>query len=184
MRLDAGDAASKLSDKRKKIAQNVKSEVENSLKFLDIKNAVFEVRLNKNVPEKGSDNFLISGNENYSFTSRGIDEIEFFISTNIGEDPKPLSKTASGGEISRIMLALKSTLAKNDKLPILIFDEIDTGISGRVAQKVGSVLQSLASLSSDNFYYTFTANSRVRRFSLCGGEENYGIKSGKFNQKT
>ena len=59
--------------------------------------------------------------------------------------PKPLAKTASGGEISRIMLALKSILAKNDKLPLLIFDEIDTGVSGRIAQKVGQSLKNLAS---------------------------------------
>ena len=66
-------------------------------------------------------------------------------STNIGEDVKPLAKVASGGEVSRIMLALKSVLAKSDKLPLLIFDEIDSGISGNVAQKVGTALKSLAS---------------------------------------
>ncbi len=63
---------------------------------------------------------------------------------NLGEDLKPLVKVASGGEVSRIMLALKSSLARNDKLPILIFDEIDTGISGRIAQKVGNKLKSLS----------------------------------------
>ena len=71
--------------------------------------------------------------------------LEFFISTNPGEDLKSLAKVASGGEVSRIMLALKSTLAKNDKLPLLIFDEIDVGVSGRIAQKVGNALNNLAS---------------------------------------
>jgi len=70
--------------------------------------------------------------------------VEFYISTNIGEDLKPLAKVASGGEVSRIMLALKTILAKNDKFPLLIFDEIDTGVSGRIAQKVGKALKSLS----------------------------------------
>lgn len=70
------------------------------------------------------------------FTSNGYDEVEFLISTNPGETPKPLGKIASGGELSRIMLALKTVLANNDKIETLIFDEIDTGISGRTAQKV------------------------------------------------
>ena len=70
------------------------------------------------------------------FTSNGYDEVEFLISTNPGETPKPLGKIASGGELSRIMLALKTVLANNDEIETLIFDEIDTGISGRTAQKV------------------------------------------------
>lgn len=70
------------------------------------------------------------------FTANGYDEAEFLISTNPGEDLKPLSKVASGGELSRIMLALKTVLAENDAIETLIFDEIDTGISGRTAQKV------------------------------------------------
>ena len=80
----------------------------------------------------------------YTADSKGVDEIEFFISTNIGEDCKPLAKVASGGEVSRIMLGLKTILAKNDKLPLLIFDEIDTGVSGRIALKVGQALRNLA----------------------------------------
>jgi len=82
--------------------------------------------------------------KSYEANYSGYDEVEFFISTNRGEDPKPLVKVASGGEVSRIMLALKTILAKNDKLPLLIFDEIDTGVSGRIAQKVGQALKSLA----------------------------------------
>lgn len=70
------------------------------------------------------------------FTSNGYDEVEFLISTNPGETPKPLGKIASGGELSRIMLALKTVLVNNDEIETLIFDEIDTGISGRTAQKV------------------------------------------------
>ena len=88
---------------------------------------------------------MIADGKFYAATSKGIDEVEFFISTNPGEDVKPLTKVASGGEVSRIMLALKSTLAKNDKLPLLIFDEIDVGVSGRIAQKVGFTLKNLSS---------------------------------------
>ena len=92
----------------------------------------------------GNENFIIVDNKHYQYSSKGIDEVEFFISTNKGEDPKPLVKVASGGEVSRIMLALKSTLANNDKLPLLIFDEIDVGVSGRIAQKVGQSLKELS----------------------------------------
>jgi len=75
----------------------------------------------------------------------GVDIVEFYITTNKGEDLKPLAKTASGGEISRVMLAIKSVMAKTEKLPLLVFDEIDNGISGRIAQKVGHVLKTLSS---------------------------------------
>ncbi len=75
----------------------------------------------------------------------GADRVEFYISTNLGEEPKPLTKIASGGEISRIMLALKTILAKHQKFPILVFDEIDAGISGSVASKVGQSMHDLAS---------------------------------------
>ena len=71
-------------------------------------------------------------------------EIEFLISTNEGEPEKPLSKIASGGEMSRIMLAIKNVLAANDEVKTLIFDEIDAGISGRAAQKVGIKLKETA----------------------------------------
>lgn len=76
--------------------------------------------------------------------SGGRDAVEFFISTNPGEPPKPLSKIASGGELSRIMLAIKNVLADRDEVPTLIFDEVDTGISGRAAQKVGLKLKDVA----------------------------------------
>ena len=74
----------------------------------------------------------------------GRDIVEFFISTNPGEPPKPISRIASGGELSRIMLAIKNALAGKDDIPTLIFDEVDTGISGRAAQKVGLKLKSVA----------------------------------------
>lgn len=80
-------------------------------------------------------------NTDKQFNENGLNEIEFMISTNIGDDAKPLVKNASGGEISRIMLAIKTVLADSDKVPVLIFDEIDTGISGKAAKSVGEKIK-------------------------------------------
>ncbi len=77
-------------------------------------------------------------------TSNGMDSVEFLISANVGEQPKPIAKIASGGELSRIMLALKSVIADKDSIDTLIFDEIDTGVSGRAAQKIGMKLKNIS----------------------------------------
>ncbi|NWF91035.1 MAG: DNA repair protein RecN [Ignavibacteriaceae bacterium] len=145
VRDNASAAAEKLSKERLKISKNVKKEIESVLAELGIPNAKFEVRITQREINQNEGNSLRFNNKNYAYDSNGCDEVEFFISTNLGEDVKPLVKVASGGEVSRIMLALKSVLAKNDKLPLLIFDEIDSGISGNIAQKVGQALKSLAS---------------------------------------
>lgn len=141
-----GAIAKRLSTERVSVSKKVKREVESALKNLGIADSQFEVRIVNEASESGSENFILIDSKKYKFNNHGIDEVEFYISTNAGEDAKPLVKVASGGEISRIMLALKSTLAKSDKLPILIFDEIDTGVSGRIAQKVGQTLKELASV--------------------------------------
>ena len=78
------------------------------------------------------------------FYSTGKDKIEIFISTNLGEDEKELSKIASGGELSRVMLAIKTVLANTDQMPVLVFDEIDTGISGKTANKVAEKLSKIS----------------------------------------
>lgn len=132
--------AKELSDNRKKNAARIENEVKSALKNLGINSPSFEIRFS----QIESEEYFEKGNSKVGFNNKGIDEVEFFISTNPGEDLKPLVKVASGGEISRIMLSLKTALAKNDKLPLLIFDEIDTGISGRIAQKVGQALLDLA----------------------------------------
>lgn len=119
----------RLSEKRKKVAQNLSEKLCRELKDLAMPNAVFDVRF-----ERTED----------KVSSLGNDIVEFMISTNTGESLKPLTKIASGGEISRIMLALKSIFAYTDKTETLIFDEIDTGISGRTAQIVA---QKMADLS-------------------------------------
>jgi len=142
LRTNAGSQAKSLSKQREKAAKLVKKGIEETLKELGIQEPQFKTEIINAQVEKDTGVFL--DGKYFKATSKGIDEIEFFISTNPGEDLKPLVKVASGGEVSRIMLSLKSTLAKNDKLPLLIFDEIDVGVSGRIAQKVGKALKSLS----------------------------------------
>ncbi|WP_027308265.1 DNA repair protein RecN [Caloramator sp. ALD01] len=112
--------AYKITNIRKETGIKLKEKIEAELKYLGMEKAVFEV----DITEKDK------------FDNNGKDEVRFLISSNIGEPLKPLHKVASGGEISRIMLAIKSVVADVDSIPILIFDEIDTGISGRTAQSV------------------------------------------------
>lgn len=144
----ASELAKKLTTKRNEAAKRVNSEIVKVLAELGINNSKFETRVdNRFVKQGNSENALVKiGKDFYETTPKGIDFVEFFISTNIGEDVKPLVKVASGGEISRIMLSLKTILAKSEKLPLLIFDEIDIGISGRIAQAVGMSLKNLSKL--------------------------------------
>jgi DNA repair protein RecN (Recombination protein N) len=142
LRKNAGILAKNLSKQREQGAKLVKKGIEETLKELGIQEPKFKTQIVNTLSEKDSGVFL--DGKYYKATSKGIDEVEFLISTNPGEDLKPLAKVASGGEVSRIMLSLKSTLAKNDKLPLLIFDEIDVGVSGRIAQKVGKALKNLS----------------------------------------
>ncbi len=144
LRVKCGVAAEALSKKRKDSAKKIQKEVKEALSYLGIPDSTFEVKINQVAAESFDDNFIFVNGKKFKYFSNGYDEVEFFISTNPGEDTKPLAKVASGGEVSRIMLALKTILAKNDKLPLLIFDEIDTGVSGRIAQKVGQALKALA----------------------------------------
>ena len=144
LRKECGSEAEKLTKKRKAASKEIKKGVEEALSYLGINDSNFEIKFNRVEPSDEIEEFLYVGNKKYKFSNRGIDKIEFYLSTNVGEDVKPLHKVASGGEVSRIMLSLKMILAKNDKLPLLIFDEIDTGVSGRIAQKVGQSLKSLS----------------------------------------
>ncbi|HSD64365.1 MAG TPA: DNA repair protein RecN, partial [Ignavibacteriaceae bacterium] len=141
----AGLIAEKLSLKRKEAAKKVEKEIVKILAGLGISEPKFEIQLTHLADEKDSGEFITLKGKKINADSNGIDRVEFFISTNPGENLKPLIKVASGGEVSRIMLSLKTALAKNERLPLLIFDEIDTGVSGRIAQKVGNALKSLAS---------------------------------------
>lgn len=130
-----------LHDKRITTGNELAFEIEEKLKHLGIPYPKFEVKVNWLYSEKGWTD--IEG-RTVECTFDGCDNVLFFISTNKGEQPKPLAKIASGGEVSRVMLALKSILAQRQQLPVMIFDEIDTGISGHISEKVGGVMRRLA----------------------------------------
>ncbi len=136
------EVALRLSHKRHSIAAAIETAIVSELDSLGMPSSRFEVRLSRIENAKG---WVRNGDVSYQCGADGIDSGTFFISTNPGVEPLPLAKVASGGEVSRIMLALKSILAKSDRLPILIFDEIDTGISGQIAQRVGDCMVSLGS---------------------------------------
>lgn len=120
------ERAKNLFEFREKTAVKFAEQVTSELEFLNMAGVVIKVR-----HEKGK------------LTSKGMDIVEFLISANKGEEPKPISKIASGGELSRIMLALKSVIADKDSIPTMIFDEIDTGVSGKAAQKIGIKLREI-----------------------------------------
>ena len=138
--------AGRLSAKRHDVAKKVDTAVVEELGKLGVNHARFTTRIVQTELPEGEDDADVvgAGRKKVRLNSRGYDDVEFFISTNLGEEEKPLVRVASGGEISRIMLALKSILAKSDRLPVLIFDEIDVGVSGRVAQAVGKSLKNLS----------------------------------------
>ncbi len=140
-----GKIALKLSHRRRKVAAEVEKQVEQLLQHLGIAHPTFRIQILQHPLDCTAEMVVAATDEGcYRCFERGIDSVEFFISTNVGEKPKPLVEVASGGEISRIMLALKTILAKSDRLPMLVFDEIDVGISGRIAQKVGKALKNLS----------------------------------------
>lgn len=120
------ERAKALYEYRERTAANFVERVTAELEFLNMSGVIISVR-----HEKGK------------LTVNGMDNVEFLISANKGEEPKPISKIASGGELSRIMLALKSVIADKDSIPTMIFDEIDTGVSGKAAQKIGIKLRSI-----------------------------------------
>lgn len=132
MRLMYVKAAQELHDKRRSAATKFEKQVEQNLQAVALEKARFEVRIEA---EKGDDS---------SFTANGFDRVEFYFSANPGESPKPLAKVASGGEASRLMLILKTTIKASGPQKTSVFDEIDVGIGGRVAEAVGRKLKDLA----------------------------------------
>jgi DNA repair protein RecN (Recombination protein N) len=140
-----------LSAKRAEAAKRIDKTIVGELARLGIPGARFETRISATEIDGAATNdgsftgqYVKVGRKHFIITPKGYDVVEFHISTNAGEELRPLARVASGGEVSRIMLALKSILAKADRLPVLIFDEIDVGVSGRVAQAVGMALKSLS----------------------------------------
>ncbi len=127
LELSTINMADQINQSRKSGSDIFINDVKNELLYLDMTNVDFHVDFKK-----------------VDLNKKGYDNIEFLISTNVGEPPKPISKIASGGELSRIMLAIKTILANKDNINTLIFDEVDTGISGKAAQKTGIKLSQIS----------------------------------------
>ena len=164
------DLTTKMSEKcsvlnkmRSKYSKVLNEKINKELKDLEMKNASFHVD--------------IKYDESGNFNQNGLDDIEFLIATNVGDEAKPLIKIASGGEISRIMLAIKTVLADIDEVPILIFDEIDTGISGKAAKSVGEKIK-IISQKHQVLCITHQANIAAK------GDSNYFISKKVENEKT
>ena len=138
-------AAYRLSQKRHEVAERVEAMIAVELAMLGMPHSRFEVTFKLQDDPAGWIAFPAGARSRrvVAFPA-GADLVEFYVSANLGEEPKPLARVASGGEISRIMLALKAILAKSERLPILVFDEIDTGISGAIARRAGESMHRLA----------------------------------------
>ncbi|MBM6926307.1 DNA repair protein RecN [Pseudoflavonifractor phocaeensis] len=128
---EARAAGEALSTARRKAAQALQKRIQTELAQLDMPKVRFQVEFQ---PKLGED----------AMDETGLDEVQFLMSANVGEDLKPIQKIASGGELARIMLALKNVLAENDHVGTMVFDEVDTGVSGRAAQKVAEKLADVA----------------------------------------
>ncbi len=141
--------AERLSKKRSSIARKIEPEVMHALESLGMPNVSFSVSIKLHeVSEENSKaadpGIVLWNDKKMLLTENGFDQAEFLVSANVGEEPRPLARIASGGEISRIMLALKSVIARHYRVPVVVFDEIDSGVSGRIAQAVGNSLKKLA----------------------------------------
>lgn len=153
--------AEKMHEIREKVAKNLNEKITNELIDLEMVNAKFKVNIEKCK----------------ELNKNGIDKIEFLITTNIGDTYKSLIKIASGGEMSRIMLGIKKVLADIDEVPVLVFDEIDTGISGIAANKVA---EKLKSISKKHQVLCITHLAPI----AAKGDNNYYISKKVINQKT
>lgn len=149
-----------LSDLRKETAKKFELNVKKQLEFLDMPKIQFVVHFDQGI-----------------LSSTGFDKIEFLISTNPGEPAKPLAKIASGGELSRIMLAIKNIIAYNDTVDTLIFDEIDTGVSGRASRKIGLRLKSV---SNSTQVITVTHSAQI----AAAADEHFLIRKDFNDNKT
>jgi DNA repair protein RecN (Recombination protein N) len=127
LRSEVNALAKRLSGERKRVALRLKGFVEKELGYLGMKKTTFEIQV-----------------DDHPLSSKGMDRVEFLISPNIGEEVKPLAKIASGGELSRIMLAMKRILAEVGGRQVLVFDEVDSGIGGAIAEVVGRKLKELS----------------------------------------
>ncbi len=163
---NALELADKLHEKRTVAAKDLEEKVKETLEFLDMPKVVFFALLKEN----------FQGGEK-QLNSDGSDIVEFYISANRGAEPQPLSKIASGGEMSRIMLALKSVIADRDGIPTVIYDEIDAGVSGKTARKIGI---KMLSLSKNTQLFCVTHSAQIASL----GDQHFLISKSDVNEKT
>ncbi|OAB44166.1 DNA repair protein RecN [Paenibacillus glacialis] len=165
--------AYELSQARRKCAEELASQVESELKDLQMERTSLQVRLDLLEDPRG---YEVEGHK-VRLTKQGMDNVEFMISPNPGEPLRPLGKIASGGELSRIMLAMKSIFARHDQIPVLIFDEVDTGVSGRAAQ---SIAEKLFKLSETCQVFSITHLPQV----ACMADHQYLIEKNIMDGRT
>lgn len=151
----------KMNEIRIKESNKLNTKINEQLKDLEMKNA----------------NFITKIKQDSEFNENGLDDVEFMICTNVGDEEKPLIKIASGGEVSRIMLAIKTILADSDKVPVMIFDEIDTGISGKAAKSVAEKMK-IISKNHQVLCITHQANIAAK------GDHNYYISKNVKGENT
>lgn len=163
------DKAAQLTKKRGEAALQLEKKVELELGHLGMKKCTFTVKISQ---DPGGD--TLSG---LKLGPRGADRVEFLISPNPGEEPKPLAKIASGGELSRIMLALKTVLLEGDSIPTLVFDEVDAGIGGEVAEEVGKKLKKV---STKRQVFCITHLPHI----ACMARSHYGVSKSVKNDRT
>jgi DNA repair protein RecN (Recombination protein N) len=164
-----------LSMARKKAAKTLSSRVENELSGLDMKKTRFEVQVNPVTADTHTSRWMKDGD--YAISETGFDKALFMIAPNVGEELKPLSKIASGGELSRVVLALKAILAGVDSVETVVFDEVDAGIGGRVAEKVG---EKIKALSAHHQVICITHLPQIAKF----GDQHYKIEKSVFQGRT
>jgi DNA repair protein RecN (Recombination protein N) len=140
-RQTAWDTAEKISTARQRAAKKLKRDMEREVRTLGMPETTFEARFMTHDEKADMPPFFVGGKK---LTERGMDQVEFYFSPNPGEPPKALAKIASGGELSRLMLALKALVLTTGEASTLLFDEVDAGIGGRVAEIVGKKLKQVA----------------------------------------
>jgi DNA repair protein RecN (Recombination protein N) len=169
-----GELAWELSLNRQRASVQLKNELEGELVELQMPGAQFQVSLAQKPDPQG---VPIPDGRSFSYNSSGIDQVEFLIAPNPGEGLKPLAKIASGGETSRLMLAIKNILARADHVPILVFDEIDQGIGGRVGALIGQKLWHLA-----RFHQVLCITHLPQLAAF--GDQHFQVKKGITNGRT